>query len=571
MEEESHNSRVYMNYLDSASGEHNADKLNSEENSDEGVPTEAEIEGRQVTRSTHVEKMRECMQTLGILHEDFRQQMQTLLSNSTLSDFTFIFPDTEIHAHKAILGCRSSYFKLLFSETPTIDVLEVHLADDVFIIGDMFDESFTFNSSVFSDLFRLLLSYIYTGQRPLTKNPNREKIFCWLVQKYFPEGGDKQKEGCESTRRPLLEDFASLVNNKELSDVTFEVKEKEGKTHTFYAHKAILSVRSPYFASFFSARWEGPTNEDQKQQHIKVVYELSSAKNFQGILNFIYCEKLHIPSINDCLELMYLADFYGLESMEWQCVRFCQESVKVENVCTLWNYSLEYDSESTGLIEEKCNYFAINNLIHILDRSSRGFKKLKEEAIKKVLHSEVVEKLCEWTPISMLIVSATKLWLEHYHKKTNDDADRKQLALSDIAPPWLVQQKNLLEIKHRKPLRRNSDEKKRILIKASSSELKRSPKYNVPYRYLPSRMKLPGDAELSMTMEETAVFIYELREIAMLTLCAVTRTEEGAKMFAFTEETSNLHCYFGYLLSRLENQMGLAWQQQRDYKRSSYS
>ncbi|KAK4477989.1 hypothetical protein RD792_017254 [Penstemon davidsonii] len=149
--------------------------------------------------------------------------------------------------------------------------------------------------------------------------------------------------------QPLLlsdlgQSYAHLLESRKGSDVSFEV---EGET--FYAHKFILSIRSPVFkAQFF-----GPLKEENTRcikietMHASVfkvhkslyILLLSMVRNLQALLHFIYCDA--VPDLDSkwldikmAQQLLAAADQYGIERLRSLCeARLC-ENIAIDIVAS---------------------------------------------------------------------------------------------------------------------------------------------------------------------------------------------------------------------------------------------
>ncbi|KAK4478006.1 hypothetical protein RD792_017271 [Penstemon davidsonii] len=124
----------------------------------------------------------------------------------------------------------------------------------------------------------------------------------------------------------LRQSYAQLLESGEGSDVSFEV---EGET--FYAHKLILSTRSPVF----KAQFYGPLKEENTRL-IKI--DEMQAPVFKALLHFIYCDV--IPDDSRCVDttmtqhLLVAADRYGIEKLRSLCeVRLC-ENIGIDTVAS---------------------------------------------------------------------------------------------------------------------------------------------------------------------------------------------------------------------------------------------
>ncbi|KAL3812708.1 hypothetical protein ACJIZ3_013976 [Penstemon smallii] len=125
----------------------------------------------------------------------------------------------------------------------------------------------------------------------------------------------------------LGQSYVHLLESKEGSDVSFKV---EGET--FYAHKLILSTRSPVFkAQFFGLL------KEENSRFIRI--EEMHAPVFQALLHFIYCDV--IPGLDSkCLNtvmtqhLLAAADRYGIGKLISLCeARLC-ENIAIDTVAS---------------------------------------------------------------------------------------------------------------------------------------------------------------------------------------------------------------------------------------------
>ena len=103
-------------------------------------------------------------------------------------------------------------------------------------------------------------------------------------------------------RNPLVEDFRCLLNNQELSDVTFVV---EGKK--LHAHRCILIARCEILERMVN----GPMREGQ--DGVQIPIEDTTYQCFHSLLEYIYTEQVEAllqfdVELNFALDLLTLAD-----------------------------------------------------------------------------------------------------------------------------------------------------------------------------------------------------------------------------------------------------------------------
>ncbi|XP_038122480.1 speckle-type POZ protein-like [Culex quinquefasciatus] len=117
----------------------------------------------------------------------------------------------------------------------------------------------------------------------------------------------------------VLENYASLLSNEQLSDVTIHVDQKK-----FYAQRAILSVRSPVFAAMFqSGMQESALN--------RIVIEDIEPDVFEEVLRFIYVGKV-MGLERMAHELLAAADKYALDRLRKMCERHLIDHITQETV-----------------------------------------------------------------------------------------------------------------------------------------------------------------------------------------------------------------------------------------------
>ncbi|KAK4491294.1 hypothetical protein RD792_002030 [Penstemon davidsonii] len=171
--------------------------------------------------------------------------------------------------------------------------------------------------------------------------------------------------------------YQQLLESREGSDVSFEV---EGEI--FYAHKLILSTRSPVFkAQFFGPLKEENTRyikiEEMQAPVFKVHKSLSS---LIALLHFIYCDV--IPDLGSkCVatmmsqHLLVAADRYGMESLRSLCESRLCKNITVNTVASSLVLAEQYGCSK---LKSTCLKFIglPKNLEAVIQTD--GFKNLKE-------------------------------------------------------------------------------------------------------------------------------------------------------------------------------------------------
>jgi len=93
-------------------------------------------------------------------------------------------------------------------------------------------------------------------------------------------------EPVQSQTHGALEDYAKLLTDTALADVTFAV---DGQR--FPAHRCVLAARSPYFKALF-ASGQGMREEGRRAAGGEIVLEEVSACEFERLLEYLYGNKL---------------------------------------------------------------------------------------------------------------------------------------------------------------------------------------------------------------------------------------------------------------------------------------
>ncbi|GJN13253.1 hypothetical protein PR202_ga31605 [Eleusine coracana subsp. coracana] len=165
----------------------------------------------------------------------------------------------------------------------------------------------------------------------------------------------------------LPDDLGKLLDNEKRTDVAIKV---EGEI--FYAHKLVLSMRSPVF----EAELYGPMRD--KTRNITV--EDMQPVVFKALLHFIYTDSLPVmddpagePNTEMVKHLLVAADRYALERMKLMCESILCNRIDVENVASTLALAQYYCSN----LKDACIGF-INSSERVDDvMASKGYKHLK--------------------------------------------------------------------------------------------------------------------------------------------------------------------------------------------------
>ena len=140
-----------------------------------------------------------------------------------------------------------------------------------------------------------------------------------------------------TSKNLLLQGISKLMNNPDLSDVTFMV---EGKA--FYAHKNIVSILSEKYRAMFTAGMK----ESQSQQVIPITH--IDYKVFEQIMRYLYSGEFNFleeeeDNIDVIIDILRVADEEFLNDVKMKCeqrlIELCceQNFVYIDHVSDLYN------------------------------------------------------------------------------------------------------------------------------------------------------------------------------------------------------------------------------------------
>ena len=178
-----------------------------------------------------------------------------------------------------------------------------------------------------------------------------------------------------------LQDFAKLLSDTELADVSFVV----GGQH-FHGHRCVLAARSTYFNSLFNSRW-------QKREG-NVVIEGVRAGAFRVLLRYLYAEE--VPEEEGCGEglepgeMAVVADRFQAQRLMKHCVEQFGAGLSVSNVVE--RLVLGHDRGLQGLVDVAMQYLRAN--VVTFEKEALGtLDLLKERPDLVPLHVEVTKAI----------------------------------------------------------------------------------------------------------------------------------------------------------------------------------
>ena len=146
----------------------------------------------------------------------------------------------------------------------------------------------------------------------------------------------------------MSENFKELFDNKENSDVTFKVQDKEYK-----AHRLVLMARSSVFAATFK-------HDTLESQTGVITIPDCDPDSFQKFLEYLYCGKLDELSLQSALSLYYTSNKYDVEELNAFCIEYLSQNLTPENLCEVAVFADKYDE--TKLFSVVQTFFNKNSL-----------------------------------------------------------------------------------------------------------------------------------------------------------------------------------------------------------------
>jgi hypothetical protein len=279
-------------------------------------------------------------------HDSAPQAFGGLLESGELSDIQIMLRDNQLlKAHKIILHARSTFFRNLLSDDPTVATVDLT----------------TYSRAEIMPLIR----YVYeddTDNISLTLERSRP-FLEQIVSKLTPEHSSRIFE-CLFSHRIASEstfnvDFSSqALNVATFSDVSFELIDpvKMWKV-SIPAHKAIICARSKFFHSLCLGGLK-----ESKQEVIQI--NEVSPDAFSTILRFLYSNAIDFNAaehfIVDVLKASFLFDITELKSLLETTI---SQSLSLQNVGSLF---LIADLLQAVNLRQACKSFILENSAALL-------------------------------------------------------------------------------------------------------------------------------------------------------------------------------------------------------------
>ena len=212
-------------------------------------------------------------------------------------------------------------------------------------------------------------------------------IRVWLLDK--PVHVDKEQEHLNrSIHVPefnLGKRLEEDRRNNLFTDVTIVTADKK----EFRAHKVILASQSKFFKTRFSSRWMTTRHQypTHGQSGDRVEMTDVSATVMETMISYMYTgEVSRIETI--AMDVLPVAEVYGLEGLRKMCERALAKSLNVENAIDILVRANSYNAQD---LKKVCMDYICLNIMLI--RKSEGWKKLRETEACRDLCVELLDKI----------------------------------------------------------------------------------------------------------------------------------------------------------------------------------
>jgi len=172
----------------------------------------------------------------------------------------------------------------------------------------------------------------------------------------------------------FMSDFSKLLNNQELSDVTFTV---EGKP--VYCHKIILAARSEHFKAMF---FNGLKESREKQIDLPDL----QYNAFQNCLRYIYTGEVSINNPDQAIDIIGSANYFKLERLKALCESVIKNCIEIENAAYILQVASRHDARQ---LKGFCMHFIMENYDKVCQTKSF-------EEIDRALLIEVTKEACKY-------------------------------------------------------------------------------------------------------------------------------------------------------------------------------
>lgn len=142
-----------------------------------------------------------------------------------------------------------------------------------------------------------------------------------------------------------------LLLREDYNDLTIRVQNREFKTH-----KAVIGVRTPYFAAKF---------KDQMFENDNSPIEIHDcdAVTFREFLRYIYASRIEDNSLEVLFPLYQMSDKYKIIDLKVYCLEQIRSTMSIENFCNSAILCFKYNEER---FKDIVSQFLAENMADIL-------------------------------------------------------------------------------------------------------------------------------------------------------------------------------------------------------------
>jgi hypothetical protein len=135
------------------------------------------------------------------------------------------------------------------------------------------------------------------------------------------EHSDAQGERGEAR---LTLDFRALYDNESISDIILDLEGSCEEKTSLHAHRVVLVAASSYFASLLSGAWgqQDLASGSNSPRHVSVRSD-ETLEHLKLFFGFLYGCEVQLD-LTRAHPLLRLADFYGVDALMNQCLRFLE-------------------------------------------------------------------------------------------------------------------------------------------------------------------------------------------------------------------------------------------------------
>ena len=218
------------------------------------------------------------------------------------------------------------------------------------------------------------------GEETKLSNPRRLLLDESTHTLYFTQDHCIRKVDLQHLLPPLTqvsslsEDLVSLVDNKDLADVVFQVEGKQ-----IYAYKPILSARCSYFSCLFSSK-ESHLSRDRHMTTIPI--EDVSFDAFQTLIVYLMTDKVNVD-MNDwkmVCQLLILSDHFLVSKLKSYCETTLARQIRVENVVEILVLA---DTQNIPMLKKQAITFICKHRAVMVDRDE--MKKLSPSLLFEIM------------------------------------------------------------------------------------------------------------------------------------------------------------------------------------------